>query len=29
MTRLAGDTPGHVASRSAADFYKTRCDGPL
>ena len=29
MTRLAGDTPGHVASRSVADFYKTRCDGPL
>jgi AraC-like DNA-binding protein len=29
MTRLAGDTPGHVASRAVADFHKTRCDGPL
>jgi methylphosphotriester-DNA--protein-cysteine methyltransferase len=29
MARLAGDTPGHLASRRAADFYKTRCNRPL
>lgn len=29
MTRMAGATPRHVASRCVADFYKTRCDGPL
>jgi methylphosphotriester-DNA--protein-cysteine methyltransferase len=29
MTRLAGATPGHVAAQCVADFYKTRCDGPL
>jgi AraC-like DNA-binding protein len=27
--RLAGDTPGRLASHRASDFYKTRCDGPL
>jgi AraC-like DNA-binding protein len=27
--RLAGATPRQLASRCAADFYKTRCDGPL
>src|SRR5262249_55552777 len=27
--RLAGATPRHLASRCVADFYKTRCDGPL
>jgi AraC-like DNA-binding protein len=26
MTQLADATPGHLASRSVADFYKTRCD---
>jgi methylphosphotriester-DNA--protein-cysteine methyltransferase len=26
--RLAGATPRHLASRCAADFYKTRCDDP-
>ena len=29
MTRLAAATPGHLASQSAADFYKTRCDESL
>ena len=29
MTQMAGDTPGHMASQRVADFYKTRCDGPL
>ena len=27
--RLAGATPRRLASRHAADFYKTRCDAPL
>jgi hypothetical protein len=26
MAQLADATPGHLASRSVADFYKTRCD---
>ena len=26
LTRMAGATPRHLASRSVADFYKTRCD---
>jgi AraC-like DNA-binding protein len=29
MGRLAGATPGRLASRHSADFYKTRCDDPL
>jgi AraC-like DNA-binding protein len=29
MARLANATPGQLKSRSAADFYKTRCDEPL
>jgi AraC-like DNA-binding protein len=29
VTRLAGVTPGHLASHSVADFSKTRCDDPL
>ena len=29
MTRLADATPGHLASRAVADFYKTRCDESL
>jgi AraC-like DNA-binding protein len=29
MSRLASATPGQLKSRSAADFYKTRCDQPL
>ena len=29
VARLAGATPGHLASRSVADFSKTRCEGPL
>jgi len=29
MTRMAGATPRHLASQCVADFYKTRCDGPL
>jgi AraC-like DNA-binding protein len=27
--RLAGATPGNLASRHASDFYKTRCEDPL
>jgi AraC-like DNA-binding protein len=27
--RLAGATPGHLASQCVADFYKTRCEDPL
>lgn len=29
LTRMAGATPRHLASRSVADFYKTRCDVAL
>ena len=29
MARLAGATPGRLASSHVADFYKTRCDDPL
>jgi AraC-like DNA-binding protein len=28
-TRFAGATPRHLASRCAADFYKTRCDNAV
>jgi len=29
LSRFAGATPRHLASRCVADFSKTRCDGPL
>jgi AraC-like DNA-binding protein len=29
LSRMAGATPHHLASRCVSDFYKTRCDVPL